>query len=334
MPLNVNFYPDRISITPRRVVNPDDDFLKSLWTNKNSLMNLRVKGNPFIISDTGKRRMRDRINSMYLLAVPRTVKSLSGKLIYNFRCSFVTLTLPSVQQHTDKEIKELALNQLLVELRKHYGLNNYVWKAELQKNENIHFHLITDIFIQYQALRKRWNRILEKLGYIKPYTLRMSSMSFEEYFENGKKYNPKLRRTTALDRYKKGMKENWRNPNTVDTRAVKTTRDVAVYMTKYMTKQPTELADDESLLERGSEFGRAWFCSRSLSRLQTYHRMSLSQAQELIDFVYKGENTKEFIGDFFRVIYFRISELGNQFEAWLRGWFLHNAYVSNYIYPT
>ena len=198
----------------------------------------------------------------------------------------------------------------------------------------IHFHLITDVFIQYQALRKRWNRILEKLSYIEPYTLRMSSMSFEEYFENGRKYNPELRRTTALDRYKRGMREKWKNPNSVDTRAIKTPRDVAVYMTKYMTKQPTELANDESLLERGSEFGRAWFCSRSLSRLQTYHRMSLSQAQELIDFVYKGESTKEIIGDFFRVIYFRISELGNQFEAWLRGWFLHNAYLSNYIYPT
>ena len=334
MPYSVNFYPDRISITPQRVSNPDDAFLKSLGSNANSLMNLKIRGNPFIISKSGKRRIRDRINSMYLLSTPRTVKSLSGKLVYNFKCSFITLTLPSPQQHTDKKIKELALNQLLVELRKHYNLNNYVWKAELQKNENIHFHLITDVFVQYQALRKRWNRILDKLGYIDPYTLRMSSMSFEEYFENGKKYNPELRRTTALDRYKQGMRENWSNPNTVDTRAIKTPRDVAVYMTKYMTKQPTNLADDESLLERGSEFGRAWFCSRSLSRLQTYHRMDFSQAEEFIDIAYKGKNTKEYIGDFFSVIYYRISELGNRFEGWLRGWFMHNAYVSNYIYPT
>src|SRR5690625_1883113 len=85
--------------------------------------------------------------------------------------------------HTDKEIKELALNQLLVELRKHYDMQNYIWKAELQANKNIHFHIVTDAFVQFHALQLRWNRILSKLGYIASFRNIMLAMYFKTYYQ-------------------------------------------------------------------------------------------------------------------------------------------------------
>src|SRR5690625_6501081 len=105
--------------------------------------------------------------------------------------------------HNDKEIKELSLNQLLVELRKHYDMQNYMWKAELQANKNIHFHIVTVAFVQFHALQRRWNRILSNLGYIASFQIRMLSMDLKTYYQNVLCYNKGLRRIDSLYIYKK-----------------------------------------------------------------------------------------------------------------------------------
>src|SRR5690625_4606399 len=134
--------------------------------------------------------------------------------------------------HNDKEIKELSLNQLLVELRKHYDMQNYMWKAELQANKNIHFHIVTDAFVQFHALQRRWNRILSNLGYIASFQNRMLAMDFKTYYQNALSYNKEIRRIDALNRYKKELSENWSNPNSVDVRVVKSDKMIASYITK------------------------------------------------------------------------------------------------------
>ena len=98
------------------------------------------------LSENSKRLLKQSIMGMYMLATPRTIKVNSKKFIYNFRTSFITVTLPAIQEHSDVEIKA-CLNLFLNNIRHHFKVKNYVWKAELQKNENIHFHLIFDIII-------------------------------------------------------------------------------------------------------------------------------------------------------------------------------------------
>ena len=87
------------------------------------------------------------------------------------------------------------------------------------------------------------------------------------------------------------------------------------------------------LLERGKEFGRSWFCSRSLSRLDTKFSFSLSEAQELVDLIIDAEGTKFYSGDFFRVWYFRFENLSFEVRGYLRGWLLHNAHIADYNVP-
>ena len=352
MPVRVSFHPNRMSFTPHPAPKHFEDELEvSKWNaalershrlrsiSDSSLRNLNVVGNPFLLSGASKKRMQDRIIAMYRLATPRSVKTHTRKILYNFKCNFVTLTLPSTQMHSDKEIKEKCLNQLLVELRKYYGVENYVWKAELQVNQNIHFHIVTDQYISYYALRRRWNRILDKLGYIDAFRNRMEAMSFEDYYSQGKRYNSQLRRADAMVRYKQGQVSNWSNPNSVDVKMVRSDKEVAIYMSKYMVKDivdkdKEELSPEElSLLERGKEFGRSWFCSRSLSRLDTKFSFSLSKAEELVDLIVKAEGTKFYSGDFFRVWYFRFENLSFEVRGYLRGWLLHNAHVANYNVP-
>src|SRR5690625_4448603 len=83
MPLRVTFHPNRISITPHPTTKHfEDQFEQSTWMQSiNSLRNLRVAGNPFLLSKATKRRMQDRIMAMYRLATPRTVVTTSNKLL-------------------------------------------------------------------------------------------------------------------------------------------------------------------------------------------------------------------------------------------------------------
>ena len=102
---------------------------------------------------------------------------------------FMTVTLASEQIHSDSEIKRKLLNPFLSELsrlclkKKDSGSQssgdltiNYLWRAEKQKNGNIHFHLIIDRFIPVQTVNAIWNRIQDRLGYV----MRSSAM-----FPNG-----------------------------------------------------------------------------------------------------------------------------------------------------
>lgn len=341
MPVRVTIQPNSLSLTPHRVTKSFNDKIDDLFKQQpiNSLKNLRIRGNPFLMSKATKRTMRNRISAMYRLATPRTVKTSRGKLIHNYRCNFITLTLPSKQIHSDKEIKEQALNHLLIELRKHYGVENYVWKAELQKNQNIHFHIITDQYICYYALRRRWNRIINKLGYVDRYAERMHKIGFDGYHQNALKYNPKRSKAESLIKYKVMLKNGFSSPNSVDVKAVRNDKDIAIYMSKYMTKDILESTgeeldpEDQELLERGNAFGRSWFCSRSLSRLKTGLTFSYSEIEKILGEIMESEGVKFYSGDFFRVWFFRYTNLSHYVQNFLRGWLMHNAYIANYNYP-
>ncbi|WP_455755281.1 rolling circle replication-associated protein, partial [Tenacibaculum piscium] len=118
--------------------------------------------------------------------------------------AFVTLTLPSVQVSSDTAIRKL-LARYIENLTKTYGVEHWVWKAEPQKNGNIHFHLIIDKFLEWSIHRKIWNSQLDKLGYL-------------DAFCN---------------------KHGHRNPNTVDVHSLKDKNCASSYLLKYMTKLET-----------------------------------------------------------------------------------------------
>jgi hypothetical protein len=110
--------------------------------------------------------------------------------------------LPAPQFHSDTEIKKKCLNQFLTELKTKHGLNHYCWKAELQCNGNIHFHIVADVFISHEVIRLVWNRCVNKLGYI-------------DKFE---------------------LKHNHRNPNSTDIEAVRNSKQIGKYISKYIGK--------------------------------------------------------------------------------------------------
>ena len=115
---------------------------------------------------------------------------------------FITLTLSSTQNHDDKFIKRYMLNDFLTVLRKKYNVRNYLWVAETQQNGNLHFHIITNVYISHVAIRKIWNKIQDRYHYLDAYNA------------------------------KKGHK----NANSTDIHALQKIKNMAAYLTKEATK--------------------------------------------------------------------------------------------------
>ena len=146
----------------------------------------------------------------------------------NYKLTFVTLTLPSSQIHSDKEIKSECLNHFLTVLRNKYSVDLYIWKAEKQENNNIHFHILTNKYIPWEHLRTDWNKIINKLGYVDRYQAKM-----KEFFKDGF-------RMSDNPQDKQNLITGFNNPNSTDIHALYKIKNVAAYISKYLSKEVTK----------------------------------------------------------------------------------------------
>ena len=104
---------------------------------------------------TVKRLVENFVNTIYI----------NGKKRGDLFCTFVTLTLPSKQIHSDKLINK-CLSRFLENLQQSNKIKNYIWRAESQSNGNIHYHILCDKSIDKDYIRERWNSQVNKLGYV------------------------------------------------------------------------------------------------------------------------------------------------------------------------
>lgn len=160
---------------------------------------------------------------------------------YQEKLTFVTLTLCASQFHTDYHIRRYLLTPFIAWLKKNKKVTTYVWRAEVQGNGNIHFHILINRQIGWKIIRNVWNSLLRKEGYVALYTEKFSKMTKEEYImqaqEKGQKDIGKI-----VKAYKTGVREKWENPNSTDIKQVYDRKNLCAYITKYMAKN-TENAE-------------------------------------------------------------------------------------------
>lgn len=276
-----------LALIPRATIHPDKICLykEVHWTPKKvsskfdiekadqeqvvneSFLKSQRKNNGYL-SVIAKRKLFKAIDYLVVTSDQKKVYSKQQKKYITYRIVFVTLTLPSKQQHTDKEITNTCLNQLFIELSKYHGVHKYVWRAEKQQNGNIHYHILINEFIEYQELRKRWNRICNKMGYVDEYQARM-----KEFYKNGFKVTNSTYDKRSIEQQRKayiiGQKSDWTSPNSTDIHNTRYIKDIKKYVGKYMAKNPdidlesSELEDSNQIVK-----GRLWSCSQNLSNVE------------------------------------------------------------------
>lgn len=271
----------------------------------------------YSISNNAYRNLKRKINWLYYLAKSKKIKTYSGKEIFNYKISFITLTLPSKQLTPTIEVTKQLLNPFLTEIKQRTNMDNYVWRLEFQKNGNVHYHLVTDTYIDYYIIRKIWNRLLESKGYIKTYRNKMQKLSLSDYVKTYDE-NSKILYADIVKNYARNKRENWSNPPSVDVKSVISNKAIANYISKYFSKESNDNPICNDLdNEENSKSIRLWFCSRSLSKLKTVSDFCEAVPFDIFSIVSYCSDTKKIIGKYWTVILFELKNFSSSARKWI-----------------
>lgn len=266
-----------------------------------AFLNSSRQGNGYL-SKQAQKRLKLAIEYFLLINKPSNGKTGYTGRHFNKKITFITLTLPSKQIHSDNEIKSQCLNQFLIELSKYHKVSNYVWRAEYQKNGNIHFHILTNKYIFWNDIRNRWNRIINKLGYVDRYRTELT-----EYHKNGFTLRKDLLNTWPADKqyqaYLKGLKTDWNNPNSIDIHSIQNIHNVGAYLIKYMSKnEQSNTQENFNSQTEKTGIGRTWGASIVLSNIKGATTEIDSQISVNLETLKNHFNSQIFKSDYFTVI--------------------------------
>lgn len=160
-------------------------------------------------------------------AIDILIQKSPARLVYNpvtqknfpFTINFITLTFSCSRFIDGKEGYKNMMKPFLRFMRKR-GAFSYVWKAEFQDEKDyqgkykenrgqLHYHIASNQFIPWNDMRRQWNRLQRKNGYL------------EEY----------------------GLKHGHYNANSTDVHSVYKINDIVAYLSKYMCKEATKVLD-------------------------------------------------------------------------------------------
>ncbi len=285
------------------------------------------------LSSKGRKRMRNAINWLTFLSAKRNVRRGKGKFIHNFNISFITLTLPAIQKHSHAVIKSKCLNHFLVIARRKWNVQNYVWKAEIQSNGNIHFHITTDKYIPYMHLRREWNNVISKLGYIKAYQSKFKHLTYPQYKAIRQPSNEQESKQ-CHKAYQYGKRTNWSNPNTTDVRKVKNVKNLAAYFSKYMSKPLSKNKQGDDTHNTNPFRGRIWFLSTSLSKLKSLILPFNPSNSALINTISKIKGTYSRFLQWVDLFYFNLKTFPRKLKEHIRQLLVAHAVNSGYPFPS
>lgn len=217
------------------------------------------------------RRFRRAVDALFYTTRPRKIFNPIIEAWQNFHLSFSTFTLPArPAKVTNREITKRPWNNLLTTLRKSKGLKNYVWKAELQENNNIHFHMLSDLFLKHDELRNIWNNSLNAVG--------------------------------AIDKFY--AKWGHYSPNSTDIHTVNNYLEAQNYLQKYVSKKTLNEAaqhwsDKEKELYRIS---KVWDCSTGLRGKKYYTAPPGNEEKDFIERELEAGNLRAIVKDYFTLL--------------------------------
>lgn len=313
----VSVLPSKVSLTTeihKQIKNSSGSWIfkpKVKSTPNSDKPKLVRKFHNFEISINSARKLRQKIDFLYHYAKSRTVRTYTGKKLRNFKTCFLTLTLPSEQVHNTGMIITNCLDTFLQLCRQRLGMRNYVWRLEFQGNGNAHFHILTDTYIDYYFARKHWNRCINSLGYLDSYRKKMRGLSYNDYCKlYGKDFKGQIvNRDVLFKRYLSGLASNWNNPNSVDVKAIKNSREISLYISKYFSKKEKSSKCNKLDNEENSFAIRLCYWSRSLSRLELETLPRDYYSIDLIGLLDNDENVLRVVYDYCIVYYFDLDNV-------------------------
>jgi hypothetical protein len=240
-----------------------------------------------------RKRLTRAVNLLCQAAKPKWVLNpITGQLQYH-RLSFITLTISCEKIISTKEAYENLLKPFLSWLRDTKKVKTYIQKLEFQERGQPHYHITTNAFIPYDEIKKVWNSLQRKAGYL------------DEYAKKHKHFNP----------------------NSTDIHSVKNKRNMASYLVKELgktinakrlkakeivanmveageiTEEQRKEFEDQYTGEEMKAMGKVWDCSNNLSGVKYFSvPMEIWHESFLYELI-KSNNVREVSDDWYSLLY-------------------------------
>lgn len=169
---------------------------------------------------------------------PKDGKAVSGK----YTLTFVTFTIHSPKKNIiGRDAHKQVLEPMLRWLREDWGMDRYVWKAELQKRGQLHYHLTCNVAVPWWELRDKWNGLQARAGLLDDY-----------YAEHGDY-----------------------DANSTDVHSVYKVNDMAGYLKKSIFKSQSKnasvIAEMKKELQNDKSIGgKVWDCSLEIKQFDYF----------------------------------------------------------------
>lgn len=193
-----------------------------------------------------KKRIDSAVDILLQRSPERIIYNPITKKRHPFTINFVTLTISARRNIGIREGYEKMLAPWLRKMKR-YGVKDYLWKAEYQERGQLHYHVTTNVFINWTIIRNEWNNLQRKNRY--------------------------------LDEYAK--KHRHFDANSTDIHAVWKVNDIGAYLGKYLSK---ENEDNNPLIKK--EKGKVWDCSKELKQKRFSVIMSHQQEIDVMRMIH------------------------------------------------
>lgn len=155
------------------------------------------------VTTGAQRRIKKAIDLLLQLSPPRWITNQITNRQELHTLSFITLTIPGKERRlTASEGHKMLLAPWLLRMKRKHGLTTYLWKAEFQKNGQLHYHITTPAWIPYTAIKEEWNNLMSK-----------NQMLINWFAEHPNKF-----------------------PNSTDVHKVYKIKNIGAYLMKYLSK--------------------------------------------------------------------------------------------------
>lgn len=155
------------------------------------------------VTSHAQKRIRKAVDILLQLSPPRLIQNPINDRFEMHTLSFITLTIPGKERRiTAHEGNTELMAKWLLRMKRKADLKTYLWKAEFQKNGQLHYHVTTPSWIHYSLIKDEWNKIMAKAGLLTEWS----------------KEHPGV------------------TPNSTDVHKVYKIKNIAAYLQKYLSK--------------------------------------------------------------------------------------------------
>jgi hypothetical protein len=270
---------------------------KSIKRQKAMLQN-RTKAYSGGLSQGSRKRLAKAVTIMTQAVEPRWITNpCTGKLQYH-RFAFITLTVSCAENITAREAYDKLFNHFLdwmtrTAAKKTPALKTYIWKAELQKRGQIHYHITTPGFLHWQEIRDKWNSLQRDAGLL------------EDYAKKNGHYNPNstdihdTRKVAAADRYM--IKELCKTISAVQVEAIAEVNKLVA--AGELSPALAEEKVEEIKAQKITTIGKIWGCSEDLAGV-SYFTIDVTRAHDrMIDEWIERGLARKITDDYFAIVY-------------------------------